>query len=86
MVNKEFLKNYTPAIFGFTSNKEMELIENELNLNNKNAEELISVRNEVVQYYSNEMEHESPLSARQYNLMESMQSITAVIDNIYYRI
>lgn len=86
MVNKEFLKNYTPENSIFTSNNEIELIKLELKLEDKTAEELIQIRNEVVQFYSNEMDKEEFRSVRSFQLIHSMQSVTTVIDHIYYKL
>ena len=79
-----FLKSYSPEEKHITSLKEIRLIEDELNIS-KYSDNLRALRNSVVQFYD-ELIHEDPTNRNKaYAYMESMMSVTAVIDNYAYK-
>lgn len=79
-----FLKEYSPEEKHITSLKEIRLIEDELNIA-KYSNNLRALRNSVVQFY-NELINEDPTNRNMvYAYMESMMSVTAVIDNYAYK-
>lgn len=88
----EFLKNYKPANRMFTSEDEIDLISETLNLPELDAEERCRTRNEVVRYYDELMDAEviydengeyKCRTDKYWELINSMQSVTTVID--YYK-
>ena len=82
MIN--FLKEYSPEEKHITSLKEIRLIEDKLNIDNY-RDNLRALRNSVVQFY-NELIDEDPNNRdMMYTYMESMMSVTAVIDNYAYK-
>ena len=82
MIN--FLKEYSPEEKHITSLKEIRLIEDKLNIDNY-RNNLKALRNSVVQFY-NELIDEDPNNRdMMYAYMESMMSVTAVIDNYAYK-
>lgn len=82
MIN--FLKEYSPEEKHITSLKEIRLIEDKLNIDNY-RNNLRALRNSVVQFY-NELIDEDPNNRdMMYAYMESMMSVTAVIDNYAYK-
>ena len=79
-----FLKSYSPKEKHITSLKEIRLIEDKLN-RDKYSNNLRALRNSVVQFYD-ELIHEEPTNRNiAYDYMESMMSVTAVIDNYAYK-
>lgn len=79
-----FLKEYSPEEKHITSLKEIRLIEDKLNIA-KYSNDLRALRNSVVQFY-NELMNEDPTNRNMvYAYMESMMSVTAVIDNYTYK-
>lgn len=79
-----FLKEYSPEEKHITSLKEIRLIEDKLNIA-KYSNNLRALRNSVVQFYD-ELMNEDPTNRNMvYAYMESMMSITAVIDNYAYK-
>ena len=79
-----FLKSYSPKEKHITSLKEIRLIEDKLNIDNYRGN-LRALRNSVVQFY-NELINEDPTNRNMvYAYMESMMSVTAVIDNYAYK-
>ena len=79
-----FLKSYSPKEKHITSLKEIRLIEDKLNIDNY-RDNLRALRNSVVQFYD-ELIHEDPTNRNMvYAYMESMMSVTAVIDNYAYK-
>ena len=79
-----FLKEYSPEEKHITSPKEIRLIEDKLNIA-KYSNNLRALRNSVVQFY-NELINEDPTNRNMvYAYMESMMSVTAVIDNYAYK-
>lgn len=76
-MNEVFLANYFPASDIFTSRKEIDMIIENLNINNKTVSELQELRDNVVEYYH-------PLIDIDFSYMSSMQSITSVIDYVKY--
>ena len=79
-----FLKEYSPEEKHITSLKEIRLIEDKLNIA-KYSNNLRALRNSVVQFY-NELINEDPTNRNMvYDYMESMMSVTAVIDNYAYK-
>ena len=79
-----FLKEYSPEEKHITSLKEIRLIEDELNIA-KYSNNLQALRNSIVQFY-NELINEDPTNRNMvYAYMESMMSVTAVIDNYAYK-
>jgi hypothetical protein len=89
---ENFLKNYKPTNQMFTSEDEIDLISETLNLCELSFEERTRTRNEVVRYYSELMEGEiiydengeyKGRTDKYWELITSMQSVTMVID--YYK-
>ena len=82
----KFLNEYRPKDMGFTSLKEMEKIKSVLGIGTTVKEsELTPLRNSVVRFYSDKMEPgENDVKQLMY-YMDSMQSVTAVIDTMIYR-
>ena len=81
---KNFLKGYSPKKKHFTSIEEIHLVEDNLNINNY-YNNLVALRNSVVQFYD-ELINEDPTNRNMvYAYMESMMSVTAVIDNYAYK-
>lgn len=79
-----FLKEYSPEEKHITSLKGIRLIEDKLNIA-KYSNKLIALRNAVVQFYD-ELINEDPTNRSMvYAYMESMMSVTAVIDNYAYK-
>ena len=79
-----FLKEYSPEEKHITSLKEIRLIEDKLNIA-KYSDNLRALRNSVVQFYD-ELINEDPTNRNKvYDYMESMMSVTAVIDNYTYK-
>ena len=87
-----FLKNYKPASQMFTSEDEADLISETLNLCELSFEDRCRTRNEIVRYYTELMDAEviydengeyKGRTNKFWDLMQSMQSITTVID--YYK-
>ena len=88
----EFLKNYKPASRMFTSEDEIDLISETLNLPDLDAEGRCITRNEVVRYYTELMDAEviydennqyKGRTDKFWDLVNSMNSVTTVID--YYK-
>ena len=81
---KTFLKGYSPKEKHFTSIEEIHLIEDNLNITNY-GDNIVALRNSVVQFYDELIEDGSDKDLK-YTLMESMMSVTSVIDNYAYKI
>ena len=79
-----FLKEYSPKEKHITSLKEIRLIEDKLNIA-KYSNNLRALRNSVVQLYDDLMNEDPTNRNMVYDYMESMMSITAVIDNYIYK-
>ena len=81
----EFLNEYDPQEDGITSFKEMEKSKSVLGIGTTVKEsELTPLRNSVVRFYSDKMESvENDVKQVMY-YMDSMQSVTAVIDTMIY--
>lgn len=81
----EFLNEYRPQEDGITSFKEMEKIKSVLGIGTTvKKSELTPLRNSVVRFYSDKMESvENDVKQIMY-YMDSMQSVTAVIDTMIY--
>lgn len=82
MIN--FLKEYSPEEKHITSLKEIRLIEDKLNIDNY-RNNLRALRNSVVQFYDELIDEDSNNKDMTYAYMESMMSVTAVIDNYAYK-
>ena len=81
---KNFLKGYSPKEKHFTSIEEIRLVEDNLNIANY-RNNLQALRNSVVQFYD-ELIDENPNDRNMtYDYMESMMSVTAIIDNYIYK-
>ena len=79
-----FLKSYLTKEKHITSLKEIRLIEDKLTIA-KYSNNLRALRNSVVQLYD-ELIHKDPTNRNKvYDYMESMMSVTAVIDNYTYK-
>lgn len=87
-----FLNSYKPANSMFTSEDEIDLISETLNLCELSFEDRCRTRNEIVRYYTELMDAEviydengeyKGRTNKFWDLMQSMQSITTVID--YYK-
>ena len=82
MIN--FLKEYSPEEKHITSLKEIRLIEDKLNIDNY-RNNLRALRNSVVQFYDELIDEDLNNRDMMYAYMESMMSVTAVIDNYAYK-
>ena len=82
MIN--FLKEYSPEEKHITSLKEIRLIEDKLNIDNY-RNNLRALRNSVVQFYDELIDEDPNNRYMMYAYMESMMSVTAVIDNYAYK-
>lgn len=82
MIN--FLKEYSPEEKHITSLKEIRLIEDKLNIDNY-RNNLRALRNSVVQFYDELIDEDPNNRDMIYTYMESMMSVTAVIDNYAYK-
>ena len=80
---KNFLKDYSPKEEHFTSIKEIRLVEDNLNIANYSSN-LIALRNSVVLFYDDLIGDGSDRKLT-HAFMESMMSVTAVIDNYAYK-
>ena len=81
----KFLNEYRPKDMGFTSLKEMEKIKSILGIETTVKEsELQPLRNSVVKFYSSKMESVENDVKQVISYMDSMQSVTAVIDDMIY--
>ena len=82
----KFLNEYHPKDMGFTSLKEMEKIKSILGIGTTVKEsELQPLRNSVVKFYSSKMESVENDVKQVMSYMDSMQSVTAVIDTMIYQ-
>ena len=79
-----FLKEYSPEEKHITSLKEIRLIEDKLNIDNY-RNNLRALRNSVVQLYDELINTDPTNRNKVYDYMESMMSVTAVIDNYAYK-
>ena len=81
----KFLNEYHPKEMGFTSLKEMEKIKSILGIETTVKEsELQPLRNSVVKFYSAKMESVENDVKQVMSYMDSLQSVTAVIDTMIY--
>lgn len=81
----KFLNEYHPKEMGFTSLKEMEKIKSILGIGATVKEsELQPLRNSVVKFYSAKMESVENDVKQVMSYMDSLQSVTAVIDTMIY--
>ena len=80
---KNFLKDYSPKEEHFTSIKEIRLVEDNLNIDNY-SNNLVALRNSVVLFYDELIRDGSDRNLT-HTFMESMMSVTAVIDNYAYK-
>ena len=81
----EFLNEYHPQEDGITSFKEMEKIKSVLGIGTTVKEsELQPLRNSVVKFYSDKMESVENDVKQVMSYMDSLQSVTAVIDTMIY--
>ena len=81
----KILNEYRPQDMGFTSLKEMEKIKSILGIETTVKEsELQPLRNSVVKFYSAKMESVENDVKQVMSYMDSMQSVTAVIDAMIY--
>lgn len=81
----EFLNEYHPQEDGITSFKEMEKIKSILGIGTTvKKTELQPLRNSVVRFYSDKMESVENDVKQVMSYMDSMQSVTAVIDTMIY--
>ena len=81
---KTFLKGYSPKEKHFTSIEEIRLVEDNLNIANY-RNNLQALRNSVVQFYDELIDENPNDRDMTYTYMESMMSVTAVIDNYIYK-
>ncbi|MCH5167861.1 MAG: hypothetical protein J1F35_08285 [Erysipelotrichales bacterium] len=95
LINTYFLEVYKPEDCHRTSMEEMEKINKNLLIDdfdltlkdhreNNNFSLLHEVRNQVVEFYLEKMTKESKTREDEMNIITSMQSVTAVIDNYIY--
>ena len=81
----KFLNEYRPQDMGFTSLKEMKKIKSILGIGTTLKEsELQPLRNSVVRFYSDKMDSVGNDVKEVMCYMDSMQSVTAVIDTMIY--
>ena len=92
---KPFLKDYSQKIKFYTSTEEIEHIETNLGIKDKTIDELEELRNIVVSYYTELLDTEIiynengefPRRTKKYFVyLESLKSVTAVIDNNIYKL
>ena len=92
---EQFLKDYSPKIKFYTSVEEIERIETTLGIKDKTIDELEELRNIVVSYYTELLDNEiiynengefSIRTKKYFVYLESLKSVTAVIDNNIYKI
>ena len=81
---KNFLKGYSPKEEHFTSIEEIYLVEDNLNIDNY-KDKLVALRNSVVLFYDELIGDGSDRNLT-HAVMESMMSVTAVIDNYIHKI
>ena len=81
---KTFLKGDSPKDEHFTSIEEIHLIEDNLNITNYGTN-IVALRNSVVQFYD-ELIGDGSDREQTHRFMESMMSVTSVIDNYAYKI
>ena len=82
----KFLNEYRPKDMGFTSLKEMEKIKSILGIGTTVKDsELTPLRNSVVKFYSAKMETVENDVKQVMSYMDSLQSVTAVIDTMIYQ-
>ena len=84
-----FLREYTPKDRGFTSSLEMKKIISKFGLDEGlGVEDMRAIRNSVVRFYSNLQRGLliGGTDEKLDNIMEAMQSVTAVIDHQMYRV
>ena len=82
----KFLNEYHPKEMGFTSLKEMEKIKSILGIGTTVKDsELTPLRNSVVKFYSAKMETVENDVKQVMSYMDSLQSVTAVIDTMIYQ-
>ena len=80
---KTFLKGYSPKEEHFTSIKEIRLVEDNLNIADY-SDNLVALRNSVVLFYDELIGDGSDRNLT-HTFMESLMSVTAVIDNYAYK-
>ena len=80
---KTFLKGYSPKEEHFTSINEIRLVEDNLNIDNY-KDNLVALRNSVVLFYD-ELIGDGSDRKRTHAFMESLMSVTAVIDNYAHK-
>ena len=80
---KNFLKGYSPKEKHFTSIEEIHLVEDKLNIPNY-SDNLRALRNSVVLFYD-ELIGDGSDRERTHAFMESLMSVTAVIDNYAHK-
>ena len=80
---KNFLKGYLPKEEHFTSINEIRLVEDNLNIDNY-KDNLRALRNSVVLFYDELIGDGSDRNLT-HAFMESLMSVTAVIDNYAYK-
>ena len=84
----KFLTDYCPEDDFFTSNKEIELVANNLDLSEKTTVELRAIRNSIVKFYSELEDNELNIKGKRtdnfWKFHTAMMSVTAVIDNYIY--
>lgn len=79
-----FLRGYSPKEKHFTSIEEIRLIEDKLNIESY-RDRLRVLRNAVIQFYNDLIDEHPNDKSMVYDYMESMMSVTAVIDNYMYK-
>ena len=86
----EFLTSYCPKDDFFTSSEEIEIIRNNLEILGKTIDELRTIRNSVVKFYTklkdNELNIEGKHTDKFWKFHTAMMSVTAVIDNYIYKL
>ena len=90
----QFLANYYPSNKHYTSEFDIKRIVNNLGIEDASKDELKELRNTVVKYYNEILDTEIYFdennnyigrSEKYYKYLESLQSVTTVIDHYIYK-
>ena len=77
---QSFLNNYTPADMVVTSEKEIKIVKEVLNLESMGVEELNMMRDFIVLYYEHVRKGIPREDSRWFKYLNGMMSVTTVID------
>lgn len=79
------LRGYNPVKRGFTSEEEFKMIDSHFGLSKMSLLELMNLRDMVVLSYERWLDMATDDFKKQMELIDAMQSITAVIDAFKYK-